>query len=807
MLTRYDMLSIKSLSSRLIHRTAAPLSRWFRSIKLPRRNVFYTFLFSYAMILIISLIIGSIIFRNVRNVVENEVKEANLALLEQGRDIIDERMGEVDRIIVQLSMNDKINNLLRLPSSFSGDEYYKLWEINNQLLPYSISNDFMKYMFLYFKNANIIISPTLGSFRLDTFYDLYIGNRDEYGNWSRIIQEDTIIKQVLPSNAMKFTVDQQRMLTYLAPLGNDIPRSDTAKIVIFLDNKQIANLTQGIDLTGGGWLSVLDSAGRPLIRLDDSPVQNDRINLPEHYFSPGKGYFEHVVDDSKMFVTYTTSSYNDWVYTAAVPQSQIMEKVTNIKYITSLLTFIYLAIGTTASLLFAYRNTRPIRKLIISVRGKIHDGLQTGYNEYETIQSAISQIITNNKLLENIVENQKPLLRSTFIKRLVDGDFINLDELDAFMTNSGIELPDGKFIVVMLYVKGYGDMVDESILTELNRVRAIISNIKLDHQVLTYDLSERSIVNIFRYDPDTPDDAVKAHAELTVRSLHERLLNQFHIQTYFAFGDICTTLLDISNSYYKANITLDALLSSGDCPDLKSGDGRMNDAFQYYEGMSELSTLFYPLRIERRIRNLIESGEVLELKKILQFIYYENFTRRSLNRSNLDVFLHELYGTYDKIRSSRSSVAFANQASGPDIDFKNTENGSVLFMQIQDRMVLLSKWFNDLKTAQNNDLGIRIIDYINQQYTQPNLSLQSMADSFGLNDIYMSRFFKKHVGENFSVYLERIRIEKATEILEQQNQTVDAISGQVGYNSAMSFRRAFKKVMGINPSDYRKNTG
>ena len=60
------------------------------------------------------------------------------------------------------------------------------------------------------------------------------------------------------------------------------------------------------------------------------------------------------------------------------------------------------------------------------------------------------------------------------------------------------------------------------------------------------------------------------------------------------------------------------------------------------------------------------------------------------------------------------------------------------------------------------------------------------------------------MNENFSSYLERIRMDKACEML-MGNMQVKEVSEKVGYLSDVSFRRAFKKRMGLSPSDYIKD--
>ena len=63
------------------------------------------------------------------------------------------------------------------------------------------------------------------------------------------------------------------------------------------------------------------------------------------------------------------------------------------------------------------------------------------------------------------------------------------------------------------------------------------------------------------------------------------------------------------------------------------------------------------------------------------------------------------------------------------------------------------------------------------------------------------REFRQIFSVSFSEYLENLRIEKACELLRSQPLVKD-VSARVGYNSDYSFRRAFKRVLGVTPSAY-----
>ena len=102
-------------------------------------------------------------------------------------------------------------------------------------------------------------------------------------------------------------------------------------------------------------------------------------------------------------------------------------------------------------------------------------------------------------------------------------------------------------------------------------------------------------------------------------------------------------------------------------------------------------------------------------------------------------------------------------------------------------------------------LTSRILEYIQGQYGNVDLTLTSVADYFDLTSSYFSVFFKNNVGKTFLNYLTHLRMEKAKELMRTTNDSIAEISEKVGYASANTFTRSFKKIEQITPSQYRES--
>lgn len=94
--------------------------------------------------------------------------------------------------------------------------------------------------------------------------------------------------------------------------------------------------------------------------------------------------------------------------------------------------------------------------------------------------------------------------------------------------------------------------------------------------------------------------------------------------------------------------------------------------------------------------------------------------------------------------------------------------------------------------------------YIRENYNQ-DINLKSLSKLFFMNQYYFSSFFKQKTGENFKDYLVGIRMQKALEILLENNGiNTQELAREVGYNDAKAFSEKFKQYYGESPANYKK---
>lgn len=108
--------------------------------------------------------------------------------------------------------------------------------------------------------------------------------------------------------------------------------------------------------------------------------------------------------------------------------------------------------------------------------------------------------------------------------------------------------------------------------------------------------------------------------------------------------------------------------------------------------------------------------------------------------------------------------------------------------------------FNDA----NSYIIKKAIIYMYNNYVQK-LSLLDVADHCYISSWHLSKLLNQYTGKGFFEIVNRIRIDKAKELLKGSTAKIQEISDMVGFQDVTHFSRIFKNYEGISPKDYRNS--
>lgn len=218
-------------------------------------------------------------------------------------------------------------------------------------------------------------------------------------------------------------------------------------------------------------------------------------------------------------------------------------------------------------------------------------------------------------------------------------------------------------------------------------------------------------------------------------------------------------------------------------------------------------TYSYPLSMENRLVHCIVEGKEEALQLFDQLIR-TNLAGKTLSIESIQSFVYVLIGTLGRV--------FQELKTTPEALLKEELNFKYLYEHWNDSATIttLRQTLQDILTAvscreNNNDQRLlgEMIRYIHHNYMD-DIMLGDMADQFNISPKYCGILFKQLSEQNFKDYLNRFRIERAVELMEQRPHIkIASLSLLVGFNSANSFIRVFGKYMGVTPKAYMESLG
>lgn len=106
---------------------------------------------------------------------------------------------------------------------------------------------------------------------------------------------------------------------------------------------------------------------------------------------------------------------------------------------------------------------------------------------------------------------------------------------------------------------------------------------------------------------------------------------------------------------------------------------------------------------------------------------------------------------------------------------------------------------------QQQTLEASILEYIDANYSDQQLSITSITSKFGISAPTLQKRMNACVGKTFSAYVEEVRMNKARQAIIETQMSIQDIAESVGYTSTNSFYKAYRRSFGESPRSTRQN--
>ncbi|MGE5613823.1 MAG: AraC family transcriptional regulator [Bacillota bacterium] len=746
-------------------------------------KVYIYFLIRVLPILVVPIFVMTAIYYWSAEVIKQQTYEKNLAVLQSSAETIKKTFDNMDNLIAYISSSPSINRFFTTVNPVrDGSTTTDMLKIQGELKALTTANDLIENIQVYSGKNNILIDSTTNALFIDRYYSSYFTiDNMTFDDWYQNILSTPHNYDIYSSLNVTSLNHTRKSLLYAKSLPLVESRDIDGGIFIFLDEAYLLKLFSNIPYKDSGFIYIFGKNGIPILYDNNSGIDNPAVNTD--CFTCESGYFRQNIKGSDMFVTYLDDKSRNWIYVAAIPQKDVLAPTAGIRYSIGILIVLSLITGGALLILSVAKLTKPITN-IFSLLSEKNDIVSYSDFEYK-----ISWLVKSNQEMQEALDSQIPEIKTSIFYNFLLGRFRTSEEVYDNLSKINIRL-DANFYVVL--IASINDLDPNSNLEEISARKLLINGVisqNFSNLQGIYNLDYERTVLLLSYNQPNYADVVK-HVESVAEHIVEQLFSSAKVSISFS-GDIARNVMKIPSSFFNANTAINYRQKN------------LSYTVQWFNKSEDKLSFYYPIELESQLIAQVNVGNKEGLSELLEKIERRN--KHIFNPDSNSAFFALLQSMNSTlIRVFNESARYSKQIFGLRdkiaLKLEKREDLIQTFYLLKEAFIAIAASNRDEMSKSNRRLINQIKKYIDQQYTDPQLSLSSISNVFRITEVYISYLFKLETGENFSKYVEKLRMEKALQLIREGRHLVNEIAEMVGYNSPQVFRRAYKRYYGTTPT-------
>ncbi len=768
--------------------------QWLRlkNAKLSKRYL-YAFFF---VVVIVDLAIASLLFALYSGMQISTVAKYSVAQLEQvctSTDILYESLEAVANQIV--SDTDTVSFLL-------SSETNRLQEAKagSKIRAIRTANPYFRYITIYNDTSRRFVSSACAGsaeeLDIDSFYDM--------------LGDQPYVCYLRNTGASYNTQPHKTVTVYTFIFPIRLKVNGTTDLVIIdvndsyfnqaLSNIRLPNTDQQILLAGADGQVIVElssNSEQEYFSIVSDPISSQTETLMQEVFASPKSSDSLSRWDNQgklRFITYAKASNTGWTILNILPYGTILSGIGTLTALTLTLILVTLAFGYIISRKASSHLYAPIRTLYENYVGG--DTQNKKGNELELLSQAFSDMYSKADRLEQGLIGSYKDAKNIYLSYLLSGEEKRVQA----------SLPTYKRLEINLESPFYCPILLEcipQISEHLPRSEQQDPNLFICFYAL--ENITRELISAFckmeflRTDENRFTVLLYLEKNSLPQPLHDSLTQissfmsrEFQLDTTICVGNVADSWNNINLSYEQALISLNTKSSS-----------HYGQVFLAGESTESLSSEVYYSGLHTKLADYIRDEDLdacaTEFDLALSAMQNINF------RTVTTFFRHTLMSVLDDFSVSfeRDDSQFALLMKQLD-KVDNSQNVQALRASVMAFLSDLNHLLALNRRNTNLDAALKVRDYIDANYSNPDLSLRMLADMVNLSPAYLGKVFTTATTFSFNDYLTNVRTTQAAQLLRTTKLPISRISEEVGILNTNYFYSVFKKRFGTTPSAYRK---
>ncbi|MFV0401886.1 MAG: AraC family transcriptional regulator [Oscillospiraceae bacterium] len=715
------------------------------------------------------LLITQVIYQQAMEALRQQTYKSTLHTMKTSAESVEQTFDSVNELLYYISNSNLLVTFSKLNKLEEDNRSIEeIRKAQKYLSDYKNTNKLLSGVQIYAKKNEFLIDSSTTALVLGRYYNSAFrieGMGEE--EWKADLLEGMFHKRIFPSTNIYIAADAKPRVMYAHTISSRAGGAMDANIFVFFNTEDLLEFYSGIAYQDGGFLAIYDRSGEAV--LQDNPSAMDIHAVDFNQMTDANGYFFQTIDGTQMLLTYMKGSSQNWSYVTAIPMTQVLAPVEQLRTSLTLLIVLTLAVGILLVFFAAYRASRPV----VSVYNAISRSAPGVSLSAEDLGEQIGKLVTTNNAMREELELQVPLLQVAVVNNFLNGVFVSEEEIRENMAQVGLIIHRGNVAVL---IATFNDMPYNSALPELGVYKSLIKDVFRDNirgLVYAQDMDLEQIVLLVNA-PQKDAASAMEQLETDLLRCREALSKTGNIHISYV-GTMTDSLMGVP--------ALFSYMKTGQLQEHHATPAQV----QWY-GNNGDAGFYYPVNMENELAALVQGGNPQAAARLFEHI-------RSLNGR----LFHEPEpaGAYQLLQSLYATLLRYNLAdnwadTGLLDRIKEQQNAGLLYDRIRDFCVEAAARQAEAE-GQRSTIREQIIDFVEHNFQDPQISLSHVAAHFDITEAYLSRLFKQSAGMNFTKYVEKLRVERAEELIGERRYQVNEIARMVGYNSPQVFRRAHKR--------------
>lgn len=774
------------------------MKRFALNKKINFKSTFIRLLLSYIMFTSAILFVTTLAIYSgyKRQIIENSISSSQ-KILEQASYYTNYTLNWSKIFSYQLYLNQDIYNLMYLNKNGNITEI-----ANPKIMQLTSSIPSIYSIYIYNNNNEKIYTSVSGEQKADSFYDREI--IDILKNSSETFTSSLIPRRINLSSEYNSNYKKNVLSIFLSNSKNPKNNLPDGAIIINLDADEVEKYFKTISENGCD-LFAIDNKGNIVLHSSSGMFlknisQSDYVKkiLESKNLS---GNLLSDIDGKPCVITYTTLERMGLKFITITPYNTFLGSINKMIHLIIVIFITIFIIGAACSYLMSVRIYSPIDRIVKQIKSKapINNDLQNynKSNEFDFLSLAIDNILNEKLSLKKLSIEDTNFIKKQLLKSILLNTVVNFKDIKTKFEELNINISENGNIVIVFKIDRIKHFYSRFSNKDRQLIRFGICNICSDVSAKYYNNECLNINgNLISLILSTSKEPGLEGLDLIINIVAEiqnYVLSYFSVSLSSGIGSYAYNLSQISSSYKLAI----------DCVNYRLKYGTNSILYSDKINSDINNDYFYDENLENSLFNAIKLGNMknieTELDKMLNKISTYSYSNILLSISQLALHSKKLADTLYKVNNETRNISLKNFLDNLD-KLETLNEVKAWFMNLYSNCVTQ---FNEKKLNRVNTIVKAVTNYIEENYPNPSLSPEGIADHVNISSNYLRTIFKNTVNKSLSIYISEIRFNKAKILLETTDLTVSEISTAVGFSNTNYFYTAFKKNYGISPNHYR----